>query len=176
MGIDIHVTVVARKNQDSEHPEQTYRALEFQKKGQNYPFRFPYFRNSFFFGFLQDNTTDEKWKVVKGNVEQEEAIEWYNETGKDSYLWGHSYIKLKDLMEIITDIEFDIHRYEKSEDTEFFGRYGCETQEDLEEILGCLKYMYNSAKLMMDFDVMLEDRLTLEYDIDNTILLIAYDH
>lgn len=175
MGIDIHITVLARKEQDSDHPEKTYRALQFEKKGQKYPFQFPYFRNSFFFGFLEDYT-GLKWNIVKGNIEQEEAIEWYTEDPKESMLFGHSYIKMKQLSEMINDIEFDIHRYKDTDDTEFFGRYGCDSLDGLEEILHCLKFMYNSAKLMMDFDIMLEDRASLEYDIDNSILLIAYDH
>lgn len=174
MGMDIHIAVVARKEQDSEHPEKTYRALQFHKDGKSAPFTFPYFRNSFFFSFFRDVTIDGRWDAVYGNIEQETAIDWYLK--KDSGLFGHSYIRLKDVSELILNLEFDIYKFRDTKDEDLLAQYGCENAETAEEILDMLKFIYKSAKLMMDFDVLLEDRWNLEYDIDNSILLIAYDN
>jgi hypothetical protein len=174
MGMDIHITVLARKEQDSEHPESTYRALEFNKEGKPTPFTFPYFRNRFFFEFLQDVAVGGRWDVVNGNIEHEDAIDWYLE--EDSGLWGHSYIRLKEISEMILNLEFDIYKFRDTKDADLLAQYNCDDVESAEEILDMLKYVYKSAKLMMDFDVLLEDRWNLEYDIDNSILLIAYDN
>lgn len=175
MGIDIHITVLGRKERDSDYPDSTYRALEFWHKNKSldkfhetkdgvYPFCFPYFRNSYFFGELREYTEkNDRWNGVMKNLENPEVVEWYNDS--ENGLWGHSYIKMKDISKWIADLEYD---NTKTDDME--------TLSCNDELIETLKFMYTTVEKMLAFDVILEDRYDFEYDVDNTLILFAFDN
>lgn len=175
MGIDIHITILGRKERDSVYPDTTYRALEFWRKDKNrdkfeekknglYPFYFPYFRNSYFFTELRDYTyNNDKWNGILKNIENPEVLQWYN--NEENGLWGHSYITMKDISKWIADLEYDNTKLDD-----------CEAISCNEEIIDVLKYIYKTAEFMLILDDTLEDRYDFQYDVDNSIILFAFDN
>lgn len=175
MGTDICIAVLGRKERDMDYSESMYRAVllwkkEGGKKKDFCPFYFPYFRNSLLFDWMKTNLLhDGRWNGIQKNIENPDAVKWYFDKKNEDGLRGHSYMTLKEVKKAIRKLESQIKNAEDSTDTDELEAAG-----EAEDIKSGLRYIYDSAKLMLEADKLIEDRYDFDYDTGNTILLVAF--
>lgn len=76
---------------------------------------------------------------------------------------------LKEVKKAIRKLESQIKNAEDSTDTDELEAAG-----EAEDIKTGLRYIYNSAKLMLEADKLIEGRSDFDYDAERSILLVAF--
>lgn len=105
---------------------------------------------------------------IEKNIENPDAVKWYFDKKNEDVLRGHSYMTLKEVKKAIRKLESQIKNAEDSTDTDELEAAG-----EAEDIKTGLRYIYDSAKLMLEADKLIEDRYDFDYDTGNTILPVA---
>lgn len=159
-----------------DYPESMYRAVllwkkEGGKKKDFRPFYFPYFRNSLLFDWMETNLLhDGRWNGIQKNIENPDAVKWYFDKKNEDGLRGHSYMTLKEVKKAIRKLESRVNNTEDSAGTDELEAAG-----EAEDIIKTgLRYIYDSAKLMLEVDKLIEGRSDFDYDAERSILLVAF--
>ena len=112
---------------------------------------------------------DGRWSGIQKNIENPDAVKWYFDKKNEDVLRGHSYMTLKEVKKAIRKLESQIKNAEDSTDTDELEAAG-----EAEDIKTGLRYIYDSAKLMLEVDKLIEDRYDFDYDTGNKILPVAF--
>ena len=178
MGIDIHIGILGMKETDgfnSEPVSTLYRVPEiyFKRKDvdedNKFEFKmlnFPYFKNSFFFGEMRDRFDNMKLNINDAIIENPSSVEWYLHPKEGDYLFGYSYVRMKEL-------------YKWRDELVKLSKKKKNYAEEYEEFLYCVEYIIKNVELMLKTDEMLVEEgtyRTVTYNIENSVLLFAFDN
>ena len=88
---------------------------------------------------------------------------------KKDGLSDHSYMTLKKIRKAIHKLESRVNNTEDSAGTDELEATG-----EVEDLKEHLRYIYDSAKFMLEADKMIEGRSDFDYDAERSILLVEF--